>query len=386
MATEGSDKLDKIIKQFSAGHATDREVADLARRLAESGDQLGKAHVSADVASTGGPTSLSTLLTPLFLRGLGANVPKLGVPGRPAGGIDVLAQIPEFQYRLTLAEVRKCLEKSGYAHFIAGNNFAPLDAALFVRRQAVGAQDVPTLASASLLSKKVALGIGRVGLDVRVGRHGNFGRNWEDARQNADQFIRAASILGISAVCILTDAESPYQPYVGRGEALVALHELLYGKANPVLLAHAKQCSRMAAVALQTKADASVCSEKLRTIFEQNLVGQGASVDAFLNRVLQVTASQKKEFKAKRAGYLKVEMGRLRDVFSRYQRVNSEAEFPDDFGLVFQSIEKQVNAADVVALVRCADNKWQEIEKELNDAILIAESPTEIRNEEVING
>ncbi len=63
------------------------------------------ADLVADVASTGGPSSLSTLLSPLFLRAGGAVVPKLGVPGRPAGGIDCLAQIPGYRTELSAQEV-----------------------------------------------------------------------------------------------------------------------------------------------------------------------------------------------------------------------------------------------------------------------------------------
>ena len=48
----------------------------------------------ADVASTGGPGSLSTLLPPFVLSTLGCNVVKLGVPGRSAGAIDSLATLP----------------------------------------------------------------------------------------------------------------------------------------------------------------------------------------------------------------------------------------------------------------------------------------------------
>ena len=75
-----------VASQFPSDAAV---AADLATILAASGERLSvDGAVVADVASTGGPASLSTLLTPLFLRAAGAIVPKLGVPGRPAGSID----------------------------------------------------------------------------------------------------------------------------------------------------------------------------------------------------------------------------------------------------------------------------------------------------------
>src|SRR5271170_4830986 len=88
--------MDEAIAVARSGAMHDEHIAQLAMVLAESGHvvrpQGGVTH--ADVASTGGPSSLSTLLCPLFLRSFGSTVPKLGVSGRPAGAVDVLAQIP----------------------------------------------------------------------------------------------------------------------------------------------------------------------------------------------------------------------------------------------------------------------------------------------------
>jgi hypothetical protein len=68
--------------------------AELATALASSGEVYDPhCLLTADVASTGGPSSLSTLLCPLFLRVGGLVVPKLGVPGRPAGGTNMSQSI-----------------------------------------------------------------------------------------------------------------------------------------------------------------------------------------------------------------------------------------------------------------------------------------------------
>src|SRR5215211_2907021 len=51
---------------------------ELARVLAGSGTSISiNGDFVADVASTGGPSSLSTLISPLYLRACGAKVPKL---------------------------------------------------------------------------------------------------------------------------------------------------------------------------------------------------------------------------------------------------------------------------------------------------------------------
>src|SRR3989442_918810 len=85
------------------------------------------------------------------------------------------------------------------ARVAAGEAFCPLDAQFFAWRQANGFQAVPALATTSLLAKKVAAGVGRVVLDVRVGPHGNFGRTHDEARAHAERLVAVAGHLGIEA-------------------------------------------------------------------------------------------------------------------------------------------------------------------------------------------
>jgi hypothetical protein len=130
-------RTDEAMAQVvAAGTADEFDAADvwqLSDAMARSGTvaAFGDGRPTADLASTGGPSSLSTLLGPLYLHSYEFIVPKLGVPGRPAGGIDVLAQLPGYKIRLNLSEINDVIERCGYAHFLADENFAPLDATFF---------------------------------------------------------------------------------------------------------------------------------------------------------------------------------------------------------------------------------------------------------------
>ena len=371
----------------------DEDVARLASILGQSGDfqpvRLGRPTV--DLASTGGPSSLSTLLGPLFLCSMNCHVPKLGVPGRPAGGVDTLAQIPAYNINLTSWDVLNCIQQCGYAHFLANEGHAPLDARLFRFRQSVGAQSVPALAIASILAKKVAVGVQRSGLDIRVAPHGNFGSTWEEARKNGHRFLTVATLLGIEAVCVLTDATVPYQRFLGRGESLLALRHLFEGTTDSTLWDHATQCLAMAKAAAGTGVDhTGTFLEDLSRHFFNNLCAQGSSRDAFEEYASRVERSHKFCLSAVNDGFVHIDLEQLRDVIVHYQRLGSTtgSAFPDEMGVVLVRMPGDlVQCGDLLATVRIAEMQWQTAQSRLSEAIEVRPKLARGRGyEEVENG
>ena len=372
---------------------TDEDIASLAIKLAHStySEPISAEQRTADLASTGGPSSLSTVLGPLFLRSLGWRVPKLGVPGRPAGGVDILAQIPGYQVRLTRMEVKSCIERCGYAHFLADESHAPLDAKFFRFRQTVGAQNVPELAIGSILAKKVAVGLQRAGLDVRVAPHGNFGSSWEEARRNARRFESVAAIVGIEARSILTDATRPYQGFVGRGEALLALKQLFGGDGDPYLISHALECLSMAIlVADNRKTDAVSALRHCAAHFFENLYAQGSCVDAFEDYTESIERGHGLHLEARSEGAVDIHLERIRDIVVHYQRLGAPEgkEFPDEMGIGLKRWPGDlVKAGDVLATVRVPERYWAGVEALLHKAIQIRSvSGNRIGREEAYDG
>lgn len=314
--------------------------ADLARVLAASGESFSlSSGCTADVASTGAPSSLTTLLCPLYLRAAGMIVPKLGVPGRPAGGIDCLAQLDGYKVELTPNELRSALTHAGYAHFLASGWYAPLDARVFKLRQSSDTQDVPTLVAASLLAKKCAVGVQRAGLDIRVAPYGNFGKNWEDARNNARLFMAAAQQLGLDAFPVLTDARFPYQPFIGRKEALVAMAHVFDGTGSRWLSEHNAHCLQisLAAVPSETRRlAASATPADLEQHFFANLEAQGADATQFRHLVSRTVTDHRHVLYASADGFTCYLPDGIRSTFVRYQSAlkNSNEVFSDPIGLV----------------------------------------------------
>ena len=380
-----------VVEHAASGEMTNEEIARLALILGRSGEvtSFRSALRSADLASTGGPSSLSTLLGPLYLCAMGCCVPKLGVPGRPAGGVDTLTQIPGYNIFLTSGDVLDCMERCGYAHFLATEDHAPLDAQLFSYRQSIGAQNVPELAIASILAKKVSVGLKRSGLDIRVAPHGNFGRNWHEARSNSQRFRDVSSILEIDAVCILTDATVPYQPFLGRGESLLALHHVFSNSADAYLVRHATSCLAMAtSVATPSATTLTSSIQECSKHFFNNVYAQGGSREAFEEYTTYVESNHRFHLIAKRQGFVQIDLERLRDVVVHYQRtgLTEERAFPDEMGVVLKRQPGDfVHRGDLLATVRISEKHWPSGKSRLNEAITVTSKVTLAQGYEEVN-
>ncbi len=311
-----------------------------------------------DIASTGGPGSLSTLLAPLCARALGARVSKIAVPGRPAGGLDSLGTLGGYRTDVDERAATDVLNRAGYLHVAAGSTFCPLDASFFWWRQANDAQAIPNLAIVSLLAKKIAAGAATVVLDVRVGPHGNFGDSIETARSNAQRFVQVAQELGIRAICALSNANPPVQPWVGRGEALVAVGDALSDKAVGRLREHADECMMMASLAVgsEDSPDVPRAWGLASDAHETMLTAHGADPDAFWRRVTDVRTSARVEHRARVAGAVDIDIDGIRRSLVARQNMSAPvagAAFPDPCGLRF-AVEPgaHVEAGDLLVEIR----------------------------------
>lgn len=341
------------VQDASLPGVSDKWIADLARTMAASGRYLAHREGAADVPSTGGPASLSTLLCPLFLRAAGFVVPKLGVPGRPAGGLDVMAQVRGYRTSLQPGQIERVLEACGYAHFSAEGEFAPLDREFFRYRQANTAQALWPLVIASLLAKKLAASVRVVGLDVRVAPHGNFGADAANARRHAQRFITVSRCLGIKSSCFLTDATVPYQPYIGRSEALWALSMVFESTDSAWLAQHVEECRFIAAET--TGYHDTVPRTLLGYHFFENLEAQGADRDAFSDVVRSTAAAHAPAVAATTSGRVRYDLGLLRTTVSAFQgEPNGETAYPDLAGVrLLVPPGALVEAGEPLLSVRC---------------------------------
>ena len=360
LSTGGPDAVGHEIAS-GAPEASSEDLARLAEVLAASGASIGTPTAERiDIASTGGPGSLTTLLAPV-VAACSARVSKIAVPGRPAGGIDTLGSIPGYQTELDLQDARAVLESCGYLHTMAGGHFCPLDATFFEWRKENGAQAIPELAIASLLAKKLAAGVGRVVLDIRVGPHGNFGPDPVTASSNAHRFVEVADTLGVVAICSLSGVSGIAQPYIGRGEALVALDQAIGGTASGWLLRHMHDCMNLASLAIGHSAgQVDATQTGAAQVHESMLCEYGVEHSEYKKHVERVRLANRVEIVAKEPGYMAVNIDGIRRILVCRQRSApsiTDSCFSDPCGLILNAnVDEWVPNGHALASVRDVDN------------------------------
>ena len=324
--------LKKIVEEYDGNDVSDDKIIELIMRLADSGEKYLFGKNVYDFASTGGPSSLTTLIVPLFLFGLGACVINLAVPGRPAGAVDVLSQI--YNYNLNM-ELGKNIDRPFYVHLSTSKKIAPLDEVLFMYRKSVNKVDVSNLVIASILSKKVASGATNIGLEIRCSEFGNFGNTWEKCIDNAKRYNRIAKKLKLNSICFVTDGQNPYQRYIGRGESLMALRSIFDNKKDGDLNKHVKMCQKMAEYMVNRTISTNSCKVDIKEIFETNLIKQNSSMESFENALKIIENQQTIEIEAQQDGYIYYDLKEIRkQIVDEQNKRNKKVLYPDPCGVI----------------------------------------------------
>lgn len=169
-----------------------------------------------DKHSTGGVGDKASLVLAPMMIGCGRRVPMLSGRGlgHTGGTLDKLETIPGFRTDLSADEMRRQLEEVG--GFLCGQTpeIAPADRVLYALRDEIQAVPSIPLIVGSILSKKLAAGVKRLVLDVKVGS-GAFMQQGDQARSLARALVSVASAHGVRAKAWITDMDRPLGVAVG---------------------------------------------------------------------------------------------------------------------------------------------------------------------------
>ncbi|ORJ60694.1 thymidine phosphorylase [Mycobacterium simiae] len=243
--------IDWVVEAFTDGRVADEQMAallmaifwrglehgELARWTAAmlaSGERLdftglssgGRPLMTVDKHSTGGVGDKTTLVLVPVVAACGAAVPKVSGRGlgHTGGTLDKLESIAGFTAEVSIGQVRQQLCDIGAAIFAAGE-LAPADKKIYALRDITSTVDSLPLIASSVMSKKLAEGVGALVLDVKVGSGALLPES--QCRELARTMVELGAAHGVPTRAVLTDMECPLGAAVGNAlevdEALAVL-------------------------------------------------------------------------------------------------------------------------------------------------------------------
>jgi pyrimidine-nucleoside phosphorylase len=213
-----------------------RETAALTDAMVRSGTRVeypGLAHQAVDKHSTGGVGDKTSLILAPLAAACGAPVPMMSGRGlgHTGGTLDKLESIPGFRTRLYLDELRRAIATVGCAMIGQTSEVAPADRKLYALRDVTGTVESIPLITASIMSKKIAEGVGGLVLDVKCG-DGAFMKTEADARLLAESLVSTGEAASVHTEAIITDMDAPLGRAIGNTLEVIEALDTLKGR-NP---------------------------------------------------------------------------------------------------------------------------------------------------------
>jgi hypothetical protein len=190
--------------------------------------------------------------------------------GHTGGTLDKLESIPGYNAVPNNARFRRTVKEIGCAIIGQTANLAPADKRLYAIRDVTATVESIGLITASILSKKLAAGLGALVMDVKFGS-GAFMAAYDDAKKLAHSIVDVANKAGLKTRALLTDMDAP----LGRvaGNALEVRDAILFLQGKGDRRTHA--CTR----ARPGAGDAQAVSNTVRRF----LINHGVAWPSVLN-------------------------------------------------------------------------------------------------------
>jgi pyrimidine-nucleoside phosphorylase len=227
-------QMSALLMAVAINGMTAEEMATLTQAMLRSGDQW---HLRteydyiADKHSTGGVGDKVSLVLSPWVAACGIKIGMLSGRGlgHTGGTLDKLEAIPGFNARMSREQFDKSIADSGCVISTSTEGIAPADKKIYALRDVTGTVESLPLITASIMSKKLAMGASSLILDVKTGS-GAFMRKYQDSKALAQSLIAAAAGSGTRVEALITDMDRPLGVAAGNANEIIETIEVLKGK------------------------------------------------------------------------------------------------------------------------------------------------------------
>jgi pyrimidine-nucleoside phosphorylase len=226
-------QMSAMLMAVAINGMTAAEMATLTQAMLRSGEQWhlrDQYDFIADKHSTGGVGDKVSLVLSPWVAACGIKIGMLSGRGlgHTGGTLDKLEAIPRFNARLSRKEFERSIEESGCVISTSTEGIAPADKKIYALRDVTGTVESLPLITASIMSKKLAMGASALILDVKTGS-GAFMRKFQDSKALAQSLIAAAEGSGTRVEALITDMDRPLGVAAGNANEIVETLEVLKG-------------------------------------------------------------------------------------------------------------------------------------------------------------
>jgi pyrimidine-nucleoside phosphorylase len=189
-----------------------------------------------DKHSTGGVGDTVSLILAPLLSAVGVPVAMMAGRGlgHSQGTLDKLDALPGWNSNRNKTETLELIDQCGAAIIAQTDRVAPADRTLYALRDVTGTVPSLPLIVASIMSKKLALGVATLILDVKWGS-GAFRKTVSDAHELAAALRQVAIDSGVRCQAVITDMNQPLGPALGTACEVREALAVLDGAGDPML-------------------------------------------------------------------------------------------------------------------------------------------------------
>jgi pyrimidine-nucleoside phosphorylase/thymidine phosphorylase len=219
-----------LMATFFSG-MTDREVSAMTESMMHSGSVVDLSSIpgiKVDKHSTGGVGDKTSLIASPIAAAAGVIVPMISgrALGHTGGTLDKLESIPGFRTDLSVEEFKTLLMEHKLAFIGQTPEITPADGKLYALRDATATVESIPLIATSIMSKKLAVSLDAIVLDVKVGS-GAFMKKQVEARRLAQMMVGIGRRLDKRVQALITDMNQPLGYAIGNALEVMEVSQTL---------------------------------------------------------------------------------------------------------------------------------------------------------------